>query len=125
MLSPLLFIAVLDLISRKTVVKDAMKKLLYKCRRLGPGVEWQTGATGDNGRVERFVYQTRAETEPREDGSAAHRPPEGRAGHRAGGKYAESTGQFRVARWRRVRRREDGERGASKSAGRSERMESS
>ena len=29
MFSPLLFIAVLDLISRKTVVKDAMKKLLY------------------------------------------------------------------------------------------------
>ena len=28
-LSPLLFITVLDLISRKTVVKDAMKKLLY------------------------------------------------------------------------------------------------
>ena len=28
-LSPLLFIAVLDLISRKTVVKDAMKKLRY------------------------------------------------------------------------------------------------
>ena len=28
-LSPLLFISVLDLISRKTVVKDAMKKLLY------------------------------------------------------------------------------------------------
>ena len=28
-LSPLLFIGVLDLISRKTVVKDAMKKLLY------------------------------------------------------------------------------------------------
>ena len=28
-LSPLLFIAVLDLISRKAVVKDAMKKLLY------------------------------------------------------------------------------------------------
>ena len=28
-LSPLLFIAVLDLISRKTVAKDAMKKLLY------------------------------------------------------------------------------------------------
>ena len=29
MLSPLLFIAVQDLISRKTVVKDPMKKLLY------------------------------------------------------------------------------------------------
>ena len=28
-LSPLLFIAVLDLISRKTVMKDVMKKLLY------------------------------------------------------------------------------------------------
>ena len=28
-LSPMLFIAVLDLISRKTVMKDAMKKLLY------------------------------------------------------------------------------------------------
>ena len=28
-LSPLLFIAVLDLISRKAVMKDAMKKLLY------------------------------------------------------------------------------------------------
>ena len=31
-LSPLLFIAVLDLISRKTVVKDAIMKLLYICR---------------------------------------------------------------------------------------------
>ena len=29
MLSPLLFTTVLDLISRKTVAKDAMKKLLY------------------------------------------------------------------------------------------------
>ena len=29
MLSPLLFIAVLDIISRKTAMKDAMKKLLY------------------------------------------------------------------------------------------------
>ena len=29
MLSPLLFIAVLDLISRNTVIEDVMKKLLY------------------------------------------------------------------------------------------------
>ena len=29
LLSPLLFIVVLDLISRNTVMKDAMKKLLY------------------------------------------------------------------------------------------------
>ena len=55
-LSPLLFIAVLDLISRKTVVKDEETPL---CRRPGPGGEWQTG---DNGGVERFVSQTRAET---------------------------------------------------------------
>ena len=44
--------------------------------------------------MERFVYQIRAETEPREDGSAAHRPAEGRAGHRAGWKDTESTGHF-------------------------------
>ena len=47
-LSPLLVITVLDLISRKTVMKDAMKKTLL-CRRPGPGGEWQTGATGDIG----------------------------------------------------------------------------
>ena len=29
MLNPLLFISVLDLISRNTVMKDAMKKLIY------------------------------------------------------------------------------------------------
>ena len=90
------------------------------CRRPGPGGEWKTG---DNGGVEQFVYQTRAETQSREDGSAAHRPPEGRAGHRAGGKETDTTGQFRVPRRGSVRRREDGERGTSKSTGRSERVE--
>ena len=44
--------------------------------------------------MERFVYQTRAETQPREDGSAVHRPPKGRAGHRAGGEETDTTGQF-------------------------------
>ena len=53
-LSPLLFIALLDLISRKTVMKEAMKKLIY-------ADEWQTGASGDIGGVEQTVYQTRAE----------------------------------------------------------------
>ena len=53
--SPLLFKVVLDLISRKTVVKDAMKKLLS-------GDEWQTGATRDNGGVEQVANQTWAET---------------------------------------------------------------
>ena len=55
-LSPLLFIAVLEVISRKTVVKGAMKKLLYAYDLALHGGEWQTGG------VERFVYQTRAET---------------------------------------------------------------
>ena len=56
---PAVHLAVLDLICRKTVMKDAMKKLL--CRRAGPGGEWHTGPTGDIGGVERAVYQTRAE----------------------------------------------------------------
>ena len=68
------------------------------CRRPGPGGEWQTGATRDTGGVERAVYLTRAEAKPREDGSAAHRPPEGRAGHRAGGEETDSGEQFRVHR---------------------------
>ena len=78
------------------------------CGRHGHGGEWQTGATGDTGGVERLVYQTRAETEPREDGCAAHRPPEARAGHRAGGEETDSTGQFRVPRKGRVRRLREG-----------------
>ena len=49
----------------------------------------------------------------------------GRAGHRAGGEETDPTGQFRVPRRGSVRRREDGERGTSKSTGRSERVESS
>ena len=61
----------------------------------------------------------------REDGSVAHRPPEGGAGHRAGGEETDSGGEFRVPRWNRVRRREDGERGTSKITGRNERVESS
>ena len=41
---PLLFIAVLDLISRKTAMKDAMKKLLYAHDIICRGGEWQTGS---------------------------------------------------------------------------------
>ena len=40
--------------------------------------------------VERAVYQTRAEHYSTEDGSAAHMPPEGKAGHRAGGEETDS-----------------------------------
>ena len=52
-------------------------------------------------------------------------PPEGRAGHRAGGEETDSGRQFRVSRRGSVWRREDGERGTSKSTGWSERVESS
>ena len=44
------------------------------------------------------------------DRSDAHRPPEGRAGHRAGGEETDSGGQFCVSRRGSVRRRGDGER---------------
>ena len=81
--SPLLFISVLDLISRKTAMKDAMKKLLY-------ADDLALVATGDTGGVERAVYLTRAEDKPSKDGSAAHRQPEGGAGHRAGGEGTDS-----------------------------------
>ena len=93
------------------------------CRRPRPDDEWQTGAAGDNGGVERFVYQTRAETEPREGGSAAQREEldieleRKKLNHRDSFVYL--GGEVHV------RRREDGERETSKSAGRSERMESS
>ena len=40
------------------------------------------------------VYQTRAEYKPREDGRAAHRPPEGSAEHRTGGEETDSGGSF-------------------------------
>ena len=95
------------------------------CRRPGPGGEWQTGATGDTEGVERFVYQTWADNLPREDGCAAHRPPEGRAGHRAGGIETESTGQFHVPRRGSVQRREDGEREVLRRAQAGASMESS
>ena len=91
--SPLLFIAVLDLISRKTVVNDATKKLLYAddlALVTNGKQELQETMEEWNG----VFYQTRAETGPREDGSAAHRPPEGRAGHRAGKTDTESTDSF-------------------------------
>ena len=123
MLSPLLFIAVLDLISRKTVVKDAMKKLLY-----ADGLALVANAKQElqeileewNGLFTRNGLKLNLK-----NGSAAHRPPEGRAGHRAGAEETDSTGQFRVPGSGSVRRREDRERCTSKRAGRSERVESS
>ena len=109
-LSPLLFISLLDLISRKTVMKDAMKKPLYAddLALVANGKQELQETLEVSGKL--AVYLTRAEDKPREDGSAAHRPPEGRAGHRAGGEETDSGEQFRVHRRGSVRRQEDGER---------------
>ena len=63
-LSPLLFIAVCTGPHQQEDGGEGCHEETILCRRPGPGGEWQTGATGDNGGVERFVYQTRAETEP-------------------------------------------------------------
>ena len=73
--------------------------------------------------MERFVYQhgLKLNLEKREVMHIGHHA-EGRAGHRAGRKETDSTGQFRVPRRGYVRSREDGERGTSKSAGPNERM---
>ena len=78
---------------------EGRHELTALCRRPCPGGEWQTGDTVDTGGVERAVYLTRTEDKPREDGSDAHRPPEGgRAGHRAGEEETNSGEQFRVHR---------------------------
>ena len=61
-LSPLLFIAVLTGPYQQEDGDEGCHEETPQCRRPGPGGEWQTGATGDNGGVERFVYQTRADT---------------------------------------------------------------
>ena len=119
-LSPSLFIAVLDLIGRKTVMKDAMKKLFYADNLAlvanGKQELQETLESLWNGLFTRHGLKVT------EDGSVAHRPPEGRAGHRAGGEETDSGGQFRVSRKSSVQRREDAERererGAWKSTGR-------
>ena len=122
-LSPLLFIAVLDLISRKTVMKDAMKKLFYadNLALVANGKqELQETLEEWNGLFTRHGLKVT------EDGSAAHRPPERRSGHQAGEEETDSGGQFRVSRKSSVQRREDAERerererGAWKSTGRRE-----
>ena len=56
-----MFIAVLDLISRKTGMKDDMKKLLYADDLTLVANGRQELYTGDIGGVVRAVYQTRAE----------------------------------------------------------------
>ena len=122
-LSPLLFIAVMDLIGGNTVMKDAMKKLPYaddlavvangKHELKEKLEEW-------NGLFTRHGLKINVEKTV-----VLHRPKEGRAGHRAGGEETDSVEQFRVPRRGIVWRREDGARGTLKSTGRSERVESS
>ena len=73
MLSPLLFIAVLDLNSRKTVMNDAKKTL----------GEWNVLLTRHG--LKLSLEKT----------DVLHiMPPEGTVGHRAGGEETDSGGQF-------------------------------
>ena len=119
-LSPLLFIAVMDIMSRKTVMNDAMKKRLYADdlallantkQELQESLEEWTGLFTRHG-----LKINLEKTEVRHIG---HQQEE----LRAGGEDTESGGQFRVPRRGSVRRREDGERGTSKNTCQSERAE--
>ena len=120
-LSPLLFMAVLDLISRKAHGNSSMQLALVANGQH----ELQETLEEWNGLFTRHGLKINLE---KTDRSAAHMPPEGRAGHRAGGEETDSGGgQFRISRRGSVRRRRErkGERGTSKSTGRSECVESS
>ena len=115
-LGPLPFMAVLDLINRKTVMKDAMKKLLYAddlALVANVKQELQDSFEEWNGL---FTIHGLNIKKKREDGSAVHRPPEGIARHLAGGEETDSGGQFRVPRRGSVRRRDDEEREACRRA---------
>ena len=106
-LSPLLFIAVLDLINRKTVVKDAMKKLLYAddlALVTNGKQELQETMEEWNGLF--IKHGLKLNLEKKEVLHIGHQMEE--PVQRAGWKDTESTRQCRVPRWSRVRRREDG-----------------
>ena len=122
-LSPLLFIAVLDLVSRKTVVKDAMNKLLYAddLALVSNGKQELQETLGErNGLFTRHGLKIDVEKT-----EVLHIGNQREDGHRAGGEETNSGRQFCVSRRGSVRRREDRERGTSKSTGWSEHVESS
>ena len=124
MLSPLLFIAVLDLISRKTVVNDAMKKLLYAddLALVVNGKHELHGTMEEcNGLFTK--HGLKLNLEKTEVLHIGHQREE--LDIELEGKKVTQRGQFRVPRRGSVRRRENGERGTSKSTDRSERVESS
>ena len=64
-------------------MKDAMRKLLY-------ADDLTLVASGKQELQETLEEWNGLKITPREDGSYAHRPPEGRAGHRAGGEETDS-----------------------------------
>ena len=108
-LSPLLFIAELELISRKTVVTDAMKKLLYADDLVlvaNGKQELQETMEEWNGLFTK--HGLKLNLEKTEVLHIAHQR-KGRAGHLAGGEETDPTEQFRVPRRSSVGRREDGE----------------
>ena len=123
-LSPLLFIAVLDPISRKMVVKDAMKKLLYAddLALVSNGKqELQETLEEWNGLFTR--HGLKINVEKTEVLHIGHQREE--LDIELEGKKLTQADSFVYLRRGSVRRREDGERGTSKSTGWSERVESS
>ena len=123
-LNPLLFIAVLDLISRKSVMKDAMKKLLCaddlalvangKQELHGTLLEWNELFTRHGLKLSLDKTEVLHIGHHREELDIELE-----------GKKLTQGNSFVYIMRGSVRRREDGERGASKSTGRSERVESS
>ena len=123
-LSPLLFIAVLDPISRKMVVKDAMKKLLYAddLALVSNGKqELQETLEEWNGLFTR--HGLKINVEKTEVLHIGHQREE--LDIELEGKKLTQADSFVYLRRGSVRRREDGERGTSKSTGWSVRVESS
>ena len=123
-LSPLLFIAALDLTSRKTATKDATKKRIYAddLALVANGKqELQESLEEWNGLFTRYGLNINMEkTEVLHIGHEREK-----LDIDLEGKKLTQEDSLCVARRGSVRRREDGERGKSKSTGRSERAESS
>ena len=122
-LSPLLFIAVLDLISRKTVVKDALKKLLYAddLALVANGKqELQETLEEWNGLFAR--HGLKVNVEKTEVLHIGHQREELDI-ELEGKKLTQGDSFVYLGARGSVRRREDGERGTSKSTSWSERVE--
>ena len=81
-LSPLLFIIVMEIITRKISTKDILRKMMYADD--GHNSRKQTRPTGSVGGMEGGVREARTENEPREDRSDVGWTPERGVEHQVG-----------------------------------------